>query len=267
VRFHSLTYQEISARASAGATAVVPLGCTEQQGPHLAIGFDSWFAEELTLAAADAAYARFGVGALVLPVLPFGPTPEHRGFGAGYVDLPSTLHEAIVDAVLRSLAEQGFRRILVWRGCGAHGLVPTVTRFNEELAGHARAFLPSHPFHDVWCRLADPDVAGGHADSFATSIVMHRHPEHVRGDRVPGPSRPMDWSDGWLDFTRYSDSGVIGDPTHASPELGARLWEESVTIVAEILRDVLADPDRVGVEHVWGDLTEEEAQESSGGCS
>ena len=44
------TYQEVGAFASAGAVAVVPLGCTEQQGPHLPVDFDSWFAEALVAA-------------------------------------------------------------------------------------------------------------------------------------------------------------------------------------------------------------------------
>ena len=33
---------------------------------------------------------------------------------------PAALHNALVASILRSLAEQGFQRIVVWRGCGAH---------------------------------------------------------------------------------------------------------------------------------------------------
>ena len=49
--------------------------------------------------------------------------------------------------------------------------------------------------------------------------------------RDPGSS-PVDWEDPALDFSRYSSSGVIGDPTHASAELGRRLWTEVVEAVA-----------------------------------
>ncbi len=85
-----------------------------------------------------------GIDVVVLPVLPFGPTPEHRGFGAGYVDLEPSLHDAVVDAVLASLANQGFARILVWRGCGGHDLRGAVTRFNRDRSGAATAYLPGH---------------------------------------------------------------------------------------------------------------------------
>ena len=239
-RFADLTFREIAAAARAGAIAALPAGCTEQQGPHLAVGFDSWFAQELLEAGADRVQPD-GIEVVVLPALPFGPTPEHRGFGAGYVDLEPSLHDAVVEAVLASLADQGFARILVWRGCGGHDLRDAVTRFNRDRSGAATAYLPGHPFHDIWCRLADPDVPGGHADSFTTSIARFRHPELVRPDLVPdAPSATPDWSDPALDFTRYSTTGVIGDARHASAELGARLWQACVDAVAEELRAIAA---------------------------
>ena len=96
------------------------------------------------------------------------PTPEHRNYGAGYLDIPVDLHDALVLATLESLAEQGSRRIVVWRGCGGHDLRETVMRFNEAWDGQSRAFLPGLPYHKVWCRIADPSIPGGHADSFTT---------------------------------------------------------------------------------------------------
>jgi creatinine amidohydrolase len=233
MKYGDLTYEEIKARATAGWLALVPTGCTEQQGPHLPVDFDTWFAETLLLAAAEEASQRYGVASLVLPALPFGPTPEHRSFGAGYIDLPVSVHVAVLDAVLGSLATQGFERILLWRGCGGHDLHAVVERFNVRQQGHAHAFLPAWPYHDLWCRLADPHVAGGHADSFTTSIMLYLRPELVRQDLIVDPhSQEPDWLDPHLDFGRYSTTGVIGDPTHASAALGAQLWQSCVAAVA-----------------------------------
>lgn len=229
MRFADLTYPEVAAAAAGGAIVVLPTGCTEQQGPHLGVGFDSWFAEEICLAAAERVT---GAGVLVLSALPFGPTPEHRGFGSGYIDLPVDVHDAVVEAVLRSLADQGFRTIVVWRGCGEHDLSDVVARFNES-RDDARAHLPELPYHAIWCEVADPDVPGGHADSFTTSIALHRHPELVRTERVPsGASTQPDWSRKDLDFTEVSSTGVVGDATHASAELGAKLWDACVEQIA-----------------------------------
>jgi len=126
MRFGDLTYREIRERAEAGWIAVVPTGCTEQQGPHLPVDFDTWFAETACLAAARQAAEKHGVKVLVLPAMPFGPTPEHRSFGSGYI----------------------------------------------------------------------------------------------------------------LEFARYSSTGVIGDPTHASTELGARLWQAVVEDVALTFKEI-----------------------------
>jgi len=238
VQYDVLTYRDIATRAVNGAIALVPLGCTEQQGPHLGVGFDTWFAEELCLAAADRTRETLGVDSIVLPVLPFGPTPEHRAFGAGFIDLPEDAHEAVVKAVLLSLAEQGFTRIVVWRGCGGHGLQTVVAEFNQAMNGRSVAHLPGHPFHAIWCRLADPAVAGGHADSFATSIALYRHPEQVRPEEVPEASAMPDWDEPDLDFSKYSTSGVIGDPTHASADLGKALWDACVDEFGAMLREV-----------------------------
>ncbi len=231
--YASLTYEEIRVRAPE-AVAVVPLGCTEQQGPHLPVGFDTWFAAALCSAAAVAARQRPGPDAIVLPALPFGPTPEHRGYGSGYIDLPESVHEAVLEAVLASLAEQGFRRIIVWRGCGGHRIDEVVSRCVGRRPG-MRVEVPAWPFHDLWCRIADPGVPGGHADSFTTSIALHLWPEHVRLDRIPGPSPAPDWDDPKLDFSAVSPSGVIGDPRHGSADLGRRLWEASVDSVADAI--------------------------------
>ena len=127
----------------------------------------------------------------------------------------------------------------MWRGCGGHDLRETVKRFNESYDGQSRAFLPGLPYHDIWCRTSDPSIPGGHADSFTTSIMLHLRPEAVRKDKIVDPEHnPVDWEDPDLDFANYSSTGVIGDPTHASAELGAKLWEAVVDEVAETLHSI-----------------------------
>jgi len=194
--------------------------------------------EAVCLASAKHSAEKYGVNALVLPALPFGPTPEHRNFGSGYIHIDQMLHESLVSAVLGSLAEQGFTRIVVWRGCGAHTLSVVVEAFNKTHTGKTRAFLPELPYADIMQRVA-PGIPGGHADSFATSIALHLRPQAVRVDRIPEPeNKPVDWDDPDLDFARYSASGVIGDPTHATAELGARLWNTIVETVALEFREI-----------------------------
>ncbi len=243
MKFGDQTYQEIRAAAERGAVAIVPTGCTEQQGPHLPVDFDTWFAEQLCIAASTSVRQTHAIESLVLPALPFGPTPEHRNYGSGYIDLPQELHEAVLLKVLESLAEQGFRQIIIWRGCGQHDLRRIVGQFNASFRGRAKAYHPEQPYSAIWERVGRADVPGGHADSFATSIALHLRPQSVRKEMIPEPeTADIDWGDPMLDFAAYSSTGVIGDPTAASAELGARLWQELVGEVSDIISEVARDP-------------------------
>jgi creatinine amidohydrolase len=59
MRYGDLTYLEIRDRTAAGSLAIVPTGCTEQQGPHLPVDFDTWLAETICLAGAQRATERW----------------------------------------------------------------------------------------------------------------------------------------------------------------------------------------------------------------
>ena len=120
MRYGGLTYIEIKEKTKNGAIAILPTGCTEQQGYHLPVNFDTWLVEELTEAASLRAKELFNVETLVLPAMPFGPTTEHKNYGHGYVDIPLELHQRLIWYAAKSLQEQGFENIVIWLGCGGH---------------------------------------------------------------------------------------------------------------------------------------------------
>lgn len=240
LRFGDLTYEEVAAQANQGAIALLPTGCTEQQGPHLPVDWDTWFAERACLAAAERANEKHGLTCVVLPATPFGPTPEHRDFGSGYIDVPYDIHRALIASALDSLADQGFRRIVVWKGCGGHRLEAVIDAFNGRSASRgARAWLPAPPYHEIWKRHGDWNDSGGHADSFTTAIALYLRPESVREDRiVESDSLPVDWDDPDLSFAKYSRTGVIGTPIYGTRELGRVLWNELVDWAADMIQGV-----------------------------
>ncbi len=249
MRFTDFTLDELRDLAPAVAAIHIPLGCTEQQGPHLPTDFDAWMITKLCEAISEALRERHGVTTLVMPTMPFGPTPEHAGFGHGYVNLRQSTHEAVVQDVLGSLAEQGYRKLLVWRGCGQHRLDRVIDRFNRATRD-AAAFQPVIGYPVICEDVFAARIPGGHADSFATSIRLHLDPGAVRKDRIKKPhNEPFDW-DGELDFHAVSDTGVIGDPTHATAEIGAELWRRCVDEGVEIVLELIAG--RVdGVRQDW----------------
>jgi creatinine amidohydrolase len=68
---------------------------------------------------------------------------------------------------------------------------------------------------------------------------LHLRPDAVRLERITDPKNdPVDWEDPHLDFSRYTTTGVIGDPTEATAELGARLWEEVIVSATRTFREI-----------------------------
>ncbi len=109
-----MTWAEVADAIAGGATTVIlPLGATEQHGPHLPLGTDTFraaaLAERLAAALPDT---------LVAPTLPIGCSDEHTGF-AGLLSLDhATLAAVIVDCAAR-MAGWGVRRLVLlsspWR--------------------------------------------------------------------------------------------------------------------------------------------------------
>lgn len=252
MKFGIRTFREIARAAEMDVLIILPTGCTEQQGEHLSVDFDTWLAEEVTLAAATKAKDEHGIETLVMPASPYGPTPEHRGFGSGFIDLPQPLHERVIEAVLESLVSQGFQRVLIWRGCGQHkleGVIDEFRRGNKSLQIElAPDILPS-----IWRSHGIRGQAGGHADAFATSVALYRRPEAVRVSKIRRPQFSIpDWDDPELDLSKHADSGSIGDPSQASAELGHVLWDSVVTRLADLIVDFAARTSKQSREEVPG---------------
>jgi creatinine amidohydrolase len=236
--YGKLTYTEIKDAALADWIVIIPTGCTEQQGIHLPVDFDTWFVGTLCNSASILAAEKHNVNSLVLPTMPFGPTPEHIGFGAGYINLPQGFHESVYEEVLKSLTDQGFRRIIIWQGCGQHHLSPMVERFMAGVSDSINIFFPEFPYQKVWDELVGPDVYGGHADGFATSISLYMRQDDVRKDKIRNPEYSMpNWSSPEIDLSKHSDTGSIGDLSVSSAKLGKKIWDSLIRDCAEIIYD------------------------------
>src|SRR5690349_5291821 len=106
------------ARAVAAETLVIlPVGATEQHGPHLPVGVDSYTVTHIARAAATSAASHIPL--LVTPTLPFGSSHHHLPFGGTLSLSTETYYRVLVD-LLESLIVGGFRRIFVLNGHGGN---------------------------------------------------------------------------------------------------------------------------------------------------
>src|ERR1700744_6509287 len=229
LRIQDLTSPDIASAIAGGMrTAVLPLGATEQHGPHLPLSVDSDHADRLGVLVAG----RLG-DAPGLPRIRIGCPAHHLGF-AGTLSLRAETLEAVCADCCESLALHGFRRVLIF---SAHiGNYPLLSEIEPRLAARLPsgpeviAFADSTAVLDAWraaaARVAGlADHVGGHADAAESSVMLALRPQAVRRDLAPaGFTGTMDdallarvFTDG---IRAIAPNGVLGDPQGMSSELG-----------------------------------------------
>jgi mycofactocin precursor peptide peptidase len=135
-RLADTTWPEIGERGAAPTTLLVPLGATEQHGPHLPLGTDA----AIAVALAEGAAARIPA-ALVAPVLPYGSSGEHQDF-PGTLSIGAEATELILVELGRSATET-FPRVLFVNAHGGNAapLAAAVARLRDE-GRDVRAWSP-----------------------------------------------------------------------------------------------------------------------------
>jgi creatinine amidohydrolase len=225
-----------------GVGVVLPTGSVEQHGPHLPLGTDALIAEAL----AHAVVARLSANCLVLPTLWYGFAPHHMSF-KGTVTLRAETYLALVGDISRSIFGHGVGQLVILNGHG--GNVAPLRMLSADLArecGQAPLIVTywetiNREIHDIF---AEPELVCGHACALETSLALHLFPLEVRRDAIPagrsGESGPHMFGASsafeGLDFGKFSANGVIGDPSLASAEVGARLF----TLLVDRLTAILA---------------------------
>jgi creatinine amidohydrolase len=230
-RWDALTREEIGTLAP-DALLVLPVGTTEQHGPHLATGTDALIAEAIAERAAAAAVRPETI--LLAPTLAYGASDHHLPFG-GTLSLHVTTFQLVLRDLLASAESAGIRRVFVLNGHGgnAAACAIAVAESSRELGLHAATALVSD--------LVDPaEVDGpvrGHAGSFETSLLLALDPDRVRLDLVrPSPggdarTRPPGLVVGeparWQELDGFTDR-----PDEATRERGERALAACVAAVA-----------------------------------
>jgi mycofactocin precursor peptide peptidase len=195
-------------RGAADALLAVPLGSTEQHGPHLPLSTDTDIAVALA-----GLLARARPTVAIAPALPYGSSGEHEDF-AGTLSIGQEALELTLVELCRS-ASATFERILLISAHG--GNAEAVDRAQRRLRGEGRDVL-------AWA----PSWAGdAHAGRTETSLMLALAPEHVRRDEAgAGNVAPIARL---LPLLRVggvravSSNGVLGDPAGASALEGGRL--------------------------------------------
>jgi mycofactocin system creatininase family protein len=216
-------------------TLLIPVGSTEQHGPHLPLDTDTRIAGKVASVAAAALARETAAGEIVLaPAIAYGASGEHQAF-AGTVSIGTEALTTVLVEFGRS-ASQWCRRIVFVNGHG--GNVQALTAAVRKLRGEGRdaGWWP--------CVSVGGDAHAGHTE---TSVLLHISPELVRrGEARAGNSAPLrelmaPMRSGGV--AAVSAIGVLGDPTTASADAGAEILTAMVADCAGAIRRWEPDTD------------------------
>jgi mycofactocin precursor peptide peptidase len=203
---------------SPSTSIIIPLGSTEQHGPHLPLDTDTRIATAVARGVA-ARLDRSHQPWLVAPAISYGASGEHQDF-AGTISIGA-------EALTTLLVEYGRSST-----CWAHRLVFVNGHGgNVDALRRAVSLLRSEGRDVGWC----PCVASGgdaHAGHTETSVLLHISPAEVRTDQLlagnEAPLRELLPSMRKGGVAAVSPIGVLGNPTTATAVEGRRIFTEMV---------------------------------------
>jgi len=241
VFLEELTWVELRELIRGGKTSVIiATAGTEQKGPHMVMGEHKYVLEHTTDKIARALGNTF-----VAPIITYVPegswdSPRGHMTKAGTITLPNERFMVLLENAAKSLKAGGFKDIILIGDSGGNqeGMRDVTAKLNQEWKGSG---FRAHFIGDYYTKsaadartylgglgFAASDI-GSHAGMVDTSELMAVNPSLVRMDkRAPNGG--------------FENSGVTGDPTKATAEIGRAILKIKIDNALAQIRASLAAP-------------------------
>lgn len=227
------TWPELKGYFDHNSLALVPLGSTEQHGPHLPLATDYVIAESFAREAANR------TGYICTPTINIGVSPHHKQFhGTMWVEPP--VFRKYVESITRNLAYHGIDRIIYINAHG--GNVEHLREVGRRLRDDGVIYAIEWMWNNSIPELVDNlfEQTGPHGGPKETALMQHIAGELVKETRLE------DARDGGLvdlendnSLQRYgaqtfydtidvTENGVLGDQTDVTAEKGEKLFDAAV---------------------------------------
>jgi len=232
-----LTWEETRDAIVAGKTTVIiPTGGTEKNGYHMILGKHNYIVAH----AANLMARRIG-NTLVAPPIQYVPEGNPDRAGPGTISLPSPAYDGLLDAAARSLKAHGFKHILFIGDSGGNqaGMTAVAKILDEEWMAEGVRVLSLTAYYETgrehyraWLLAQfgfDDGIIGSHAGISDTSQMLHVRPAGIRKQHLKPWGGP-------------TDSGVSGDPSRATADIGKMGIEFKVNAAIAQYRAAIAPP-------------------------
>lgn len=237
--WQDLPWPQVGERLATRDAAILPIGATEQHGPHMGCGMDFILADKLCRAVADR------TGVLMLPTLPYGCSIGHSRRWPGTIALsPKTLIDVVFD--LGRWAHHGGVRRLFMVNSHVTNAAPLRCALEMLRAEHDDLMVALFNTGTLSQRVRDFHFADGddwHANDAETSLMLALAPELVDGARLADADDPD--RTGGLVFAhpvnRTSRNGVTGQPSRASAAKGREWFAWLVEDLSALIETGLAE--------------------------
>nr|BFD88028.1 creatininase family protein [Streptomyces sp. Xyl84] len=242
VQWNRMTAAQLRDLAAQDAVVLLPVGSTEQHGPHLPTGVDDLLAAEVSRRAAHLASEHTRV--VVTPSVWAGLAEHHIAFGGTFSLSLSTYHALLRD-ICRSVLRAGFSRIMIVNGHG--GNMTALNALTNELTAELATPIAFASYfsagRDVVRDTLETQNGLMHACEGETSMMMAAFPQLVQEEHLdaawgPEITLPAESSDPvylFVPFDRITESGVAGNARVATADKGERMLAGCAAALADVI--------------------------------
>lgn len=244
VVWNRLTAAELKALAAKDAIVLLPVASTEQHGPHLATGVDTFLGAEGCRRVAEKVSRRRPC--VVAPPVWMGLAEHHVAFG-GTFTLSLSVWHAVLRELCQSIVRAGFKKIVLINSHG--GNIAALNALTVDLSKEVGVPIATTTLYAIpnesgaYAKILEDQKGVMHACEAETAMMMVVAPDCVRHDRIKEAVGPvMKREDAlaraihtWRSFADLTPTGVIGDARKATAEKGEKLLDLAAEMLAERL--------------------------------